>query len=53
MFSAELMEFDPVDIVLGRGDFKEKVEIMTSRQIRPGSPGRLRVEEEQGVYLVL
>jgi hypothetical protein len=26
---------------------------MTKRQVRPGQPGRSRVEEEQAVYYVL
>jgi REP element-mobilizing transposase RayT len=41
------------ELVLGREDFKDKIERMTKRQIRPGQPGRPRVEEEQAVYYVL
>jgi hypothetical protein len=39
--------------VLGREDFKDKIERMTKRQVRPGQSGRPRVEEEQAVYYVL
>lgn len=38
------------ELVLGREDFKDKIEAMLQRQARPGVPGRPRVEEEQGVY---
>jgi putative transposase len=41
------------ELVLGREDFKDKIERMTKRQVRPGQPGRPRVEEEQAVYYVL
>jgi REP element-mobilizing transposase RayT len=41
------------DLVLGREDFKDKIERMTKRQVRPGQPGRPRVEEAQAVYYVL
>jgi len=36
--------------VLGRDDFKDKIEQMTRRQSRPGKPGRPRVEEAGVVY---
>jgi putative transposase len=39
--------------VLGREDFKDKIEHMSKRQVRPGQPGRPRVEEEQTVYYML
>jgi REP element-mobilizing transposase RayT len=39
--------------VLGREDFNDKIERMSKRQVRPGQPGRPRVEEEQAVYYVL
>jgi putative transposase len=39
--------------VLGREDFKDKIERMSKRHVRPGQPGRPRVEEEQAVYYVL
>ncbi len=41
------------ELVLGREDFKVKIERMTKRQVRPGQPGRPRVEEEQAEYDVL
>jgi hypothetical protein len=39
--------------VLGREDFKDKIERMSKRQVRPGQPGRPPVKEEQAVYYVL
>jgi hypothetical protein len=39
--------------VLGREDFKDKIERMSKRQVRPAQLGRPRVEEEQVVYYVL
>jgi REP-associated tyrosine transposase len=39
--------------VLGREDFKDKIERMSTRRVRPGQPERPRVEEEQTVYYVL
>ncbi len=41
------------ELVLGREDFKDKIERMTKRQLPPGQPGRPRVEEELAVYYVL
>jgi putative transposase len=40
------------ELVLGRPHFKDKVEAMTARQTRPGSPGRPRVEEGRAMYEV-
>ena len=40
------------ELVLGRDDFKEKIEQMTQRQTRPGLPGRPRVEEEAASYYI-
>lgn len=40
------------ELVLGRDDFKDKIEQMTKRQTREGLPGRPRVEEELGIYYV-
>lgn len=43
------------DLVLGREDFKNRIEQMTSRQARPGQSGRPRVdrvEESMGDYYV-
>jgi putative transposase len=41
------------EVVLGREDLKDKIERMTKRQVRPGQPGRPRIEEEQAVYYVI
>lgn len=41
------------ELVLGRKDFKDKIECMTKRQVRPDQPGRPRVEEGQAVYYVI
>jgi REP-associated tyrosine transposase len=41
------------ELVLGRDDFKEKIEQMTKRQVNPAQMGRPRIAEEQGVYLIL
>ena len=38
------------ELVLGREDFKDKIETMTKRQTRPGNPGRPRIDEEKTVY---
>lgn len=35
------------ELVLGREDFKERIEKMTQRQTRP------RVEEGQGIYYIM
>lgn len=40
------------ELVLGRDDFKDKIEAMTQRQTRRGIDGRPRVEELSGVYYV-
>lgn len=37
------------ELVLGRDDFKDKIETMTSRQTRTGKPGRPCVKDEEGV----
>ncbi len=44
------------ELVLGREDFKQKIEHMSARQTRTGQPGRPRtrgVEEAKGDYYVL
>ena len=41
------------ELVLGRDDFKDKIEQMTERQTRPGLPGRPRVEEQGAIYYVM
>jgi hypothetical protein len=40
-------------LLLGRDDFKDKIEAMLKRQTRPGTPGRPRVEEERAIYFAL
>jgi putative transposase len=41
------------ELVLGREDFKARIEQMTQRQTRPGKPGRTRAGEVQGIYYVI
>ncbi len=41
------------ELVLGREDFKDKIERMTKQQECPGQLGRPRAEEEQAVYYAL
>ncbi len=38
------------ELVLGRSDFKQKIERVTQRQTRRRSPGRPRVNEDQSIY---
>ncbi len=38
------------ELVLGRDNFKDKIEAILKRQTRPGTSGRPRVEEEQANY---
>jgi len=38
------------ELVLGREDFKDKIEAMISRQVRPGQSGRPRIEENGAIY---
>lgn len=38
------------DLVLGREEFKETVERRTGRRVKPGRPGRPRVEDVAGEY---
>ena len=40
------------ELVLGRDDFKEKIEAMTKRQTRSGKGGRSSVKEAQGIYSI-
>ncbi|MBI1424616.1 MAG: transposase [Gammaproteobacteria bacterium] len=40
------------ELVLGREDFKDKIEVMLKRQVRPGLPGRPRVEDLSAIYYV-
>ena len=39
-------------LVLGRDDFKDKIEKMTNRQTRPKALGRHRIEEEEPNYYI-
>ncbi len=41
------------ELVLGREDFKNKIEQMIKRQVRPGKSGRPRVEDQQVIYSVI
>jgi putative transposase len=41
------------ELVLGRDDFKEKIEKMAKRQVRPAPMGRPRIEESPEIYYVL
>ena len=41
------------ELVLGRDDFKDKIEIMAKRQTRSGKSGRPHVADEIGIYYVL
>ena len=41
------------ELVLGRDDFKDRIEQMCKRQVRPGKSGRPRVEEPQIIYYVV
>jgi len=40
------------ELVLGREDFKDKIEAMLQRQVRTGVPGRPRIEDLSGIYYV-
>ena len=42
-----------VELVLGREDFKDRVEQMLKRQTRPGQPGQPRIEEPATIYTVI
>ena len=41
------------ELVLGREDFKDKIEAIIKRQTRPGIPGRPRIEEQAGSYRIV
>jgi len=41
------------ELVLGRDDFKDKVEHMSKRQTRPGQLGRPRIQEPSAIYYVM
>ena len=38
------------ELVLGWEDFKDKIERIMKRQVRPSQPGRPRVEDKRAVY---
>ncbi|MCW8830680.1 MAG: transposase [Gammaproteobacteria bacterium] len=41
------------ELVLGREDFKDKIEQMTRRQTRPGESGRPKIEDGRAIYYVI
>lgn len=41
------------ELVLGRDDFKDKIEMMTQRQTRRGKDGRPKIEDSAGTYYVI
>lgn len=41
------------ELVLGREDFREKVAMMTQRQVRSAVPGRPRIQEGESIYYVM
>ncbi len=41
------------ELVLGREDFKDKIEQITKRQARPGVPGRPGIKESAAFYYIL
>ena len=40
------------ELVLGREDFKDRIEKMNTPQVRPGKSGRPRIEELQAYYII-
>lgn len=61
LFRSQLNDEDVHDIrdalnqqlVLGRDDFKDKIEEMTNKQTRQGKAGRPKIEEPMGIYYVI
>ena len=49
----EIREALSQELVLGRDDFKSRIEEMTRRQTRPGQPGRPGVAEAAGIYYLI
>ncbi len=49
----EIREALTQELVLGRGDFKRRIEEMSHRQTRPGQPGRPWVREPSAIYYVI
>lgn len=41
------------ELVLGREDFKDKIELMTNRQTRKGKSGRPKIEEPHTIYYMM
>ncbi|MDX1812413.1 MAG: hypothetical protein R3240_10725 [Gammaproteobacteria bacterium] len=41
------------ELVLGRDDFKVKIEQMAKRQTKPGKVGRPRVSDDSAIYYIL
>ena len=48
----EIRETVNHELVLGREDFRDKIETMLNRKVRQGKPGRPCVKEEASVYYV-
>ncbi len=62
LFRMHHLEFDQIhairdalnqQLVLGRDDFKDKIEEMTNRQTRPLPLGRPKIEEDEAVYFFI
>lgn len=49
----EIREAVNKELVLGRDDFKDKIELMLNRQTRAGLKGRPRIEEPTAIYYVI
>jgi len=49
----EIREALNQELVLGREDFKDKIQMMTKRQTRAGKSGRPRIEEAKPIYYVI
>ena len=49
---SEIREALNHELVIGRSYFKDKIDEITTRQTRMGIPGRPKVEESEGVYLL-
>ena len=49
----EIREALNQELVLGRDDFKDKIELMLNRQTRTGLKGRPQIEESAAIYYVI
>lgn len=49
----EIREALNKELVLGRDDFNDKIELMLNRQTRTGLKGRPRIEEPTAIYYVM